>query len=208
MSADTLFDLAEFEREAVAATAWDGAPLTYTTSYYSPAELDAAFERYRAEFGHFGCVPRSHMWNRNEWNAGARAVTEDGHELHKFHADTSCREKDHDHSAAPLPQGGTNLAVCPGCAWHVVTDTENEAVEAWHDHAMPGWRSLPVMPQLTSDRTDEKKARAAAAKWCATNYPAEWQRPGSPIRTDRGPHQGRHVEGRSPFGGYDLAANN
>ena len=54
MTAETLFDLAEFEREAVAATAWDGAPLAYTTSYYSPAELDAAFDRYRAEFGGFG----------------------------------------------------------------------------------------------------------------------------------------------------------
>lgn len=207
MSADTLFDLAEFEREAVAATAWDGAPLSYTTAYYSPAELDAAFDRYRAQFGNMGCIPRSHMWSRNQWNAGARVVTEDGHELHTFHADTSCRETDHDHSAAPLPQGGGYLAICPGCAWHVVTDTENEGVEAWHDHAMPGWRALPVMPQLTSDRTDEKKNRAAAAKWCAKTYPAEWQRPGSPIRTVRGPYGGRHVEARSPFGGYDLAAD-
>ena len=44
---DALFDLAEFEREAVAATVWDGAPLSYTTDYYSPAALDAAFDRYR-----------------------------------------------------------------------------------------------------------------------------------------------------------------
>ena len=67
------------EREAVAATAWDGAPLAYTTSYYSPAELDAAFDRYRAEFGGFGCIPRSHMWHRNSYNQGERAATDDGH---------------------------------------------------------------------------------------------------------------------------------
>jgi len=38
-----------FEREAVAATPWHGAPLAYTTDYYTPDELRAAFERYRAE---------------------------------------------------------------------------------------------------------------------------------------------------------------
>ena len=52
-----LFDLADFEREAVAATPWHGAPLTYTTDYYTPEELRAAFERYRAERGDFGCIP-------------------------------------------------------------------------------------------------------------------------------------------------------
>lgn len=34
-----LFDLADFEREAVAATPWRGAPLTYTTDYYDPSDL-------------------------------------------------------------------------------------------------------------------------------------------------------------------------
>ena len=173
MTAETLFDLAEFEREAVAATAWDGAPLAYTTSYYSPAELDAAFDRYRAEFGGFGCIPRSHMWHRNSYNQGERAATDDGHELHMFYADAWCKEADHDHSADPLPGGGRYQAVCPGCAWHVISERENDAVEAWHDHALPGWRSLPIMPRPAAAATDEKKARAAAAKWCAANYPAE-----------------------------------
>ncbi|MCB8043791.1 hypothetical protein JM654_04710 [Microbacterium oxydans] len=75
-------------------------------------------------------------------------------------------------------------------------------------------RPRPARLAITADHappaaaaTDEKKARAAAAKWCAANYPAEWQRPGSPVRTIRGPHGGRHVESRSPFGGYDLAAD-
>ncbi|MGO2112783.1 MAG: DUF6349 family protein, partial [Pseudoclavibacter sp.] len=160
MTAETLFDLAEFEREAVAATAWNGAPLAYTTSYYSPAELDAAFDRYRAEFGGFGCIPRSHMWHRNSFNQGERAATDDGHELHMFYADAWCKEADHDHSADPLPGGGRYQAVCPGCAWHVITERENDAVEAWHDHALPGWRSLPIMPRPAAAATDEKKARA------------------------------------------------
>ena len=59
----TLFDLADFEREAVAATPWRGAPLAYTTDYYDPADLVAAFERYQAECGHFACIPLSHMWH-------------------------------------------------------------------------------------------------------------------------------------------------
>lgn len=32
-----------------------------------------------------------------------------------------------------------------------------------------------------------------------------WQRPGVPVRTHRQSHGTRHVPGRSPLGGYDLA---
>ena len=39
----TLFDMAEFEREAVAATPWEGVPLRYVTDYHHPDDLAAAF---------------------------------------------------------------------------------------------------------------------------------------------------------------------
>lgn len=70
-------------------------------------------------------------------------------------------------------------------------------MEAWHDHAMPGWRDLPVRPS---------GLKAAALEAWLDAYPSGWKRPGAPIRTVRDPHGTRHVPGRSPWGGYDLAA--
>ncbi|QBE49622.1 DUF6349 family protein [Leucobacter triazinivorans] len=166
----TLFDMAEFEREAVAATPWEGVPLRYVTDYHHPDDLAAAFERWTGEHGNFGCLMRSHMWHRAYFGRQDVAASDEAHELHMLNADTRC-----------------DLAE--------------------HDHAMPGWRALPILPTNLST-ADEKKARAAAAKWCAENYPAEWQRPGAPVISRRGPYGGRHVGGRSPFGGYDLAAPN
>lgn len=203
-SEPTLFDLAEFEREAIAATPWDGAPLGYTTDYYEPAALVAAFERYCAEHGHFGCIPRSHMWHSAHYGGGPTVA--EGHELHMFTADAWCREADHDHSAAPLPGGGRYQANCPRCAWHIITDNESAAVEAWHDHALPGWRELPILPRKLA-RFENKQRIAAVAAWISATYPAAWQRPGVPILTERGEHGRRHVPGRSPLGGYDLAAD-
>ena len=32
----------------------------------------------------------------------------------------------------PLPGGGRYQAVCPGCAWHIITERENDAVRAFY----------------------------------------------------------------------------
>ena len=85
------------------------------------------------------------MWHPAYPGQGDRTVTE-GHELHIFHADTRCRESDHDHTAAPLPDDLTSQGICPACRWHMIDRSEGAIVEAWHDHAMPGWRELPVLP--------------------------------------------------------------
>lgn len=203
-----LFDMEEFAREAVAATPWNGAPLQYTTDYHDPEALEAAFERYRAEFGNFGCVPRSHMWHRSWWEKPAIV---DGHELHMLTADTRCDQKDHDHSndAEPLPRALMTQGICPACTWHMIDRSESAIVEAWHDHALPGWRSLPIMPRKLSEQLGRgnKKAEAAALAWLQENYPPEWARPGVPVRSYRHPMGGRAVPGRSPLGhGYDIAA--
>lgn len=63
MTQPMLFDMDQLHREAVAATPWSGAPLAYTTDYWTPEELDAAWERYIAENGNHGCIPGSHMWH-------------------------------------------------------------------------------------------------------------------------------------------------
>ncbi len=103
----TLFDMAEFEREAVAATPWEGVPLRYVTDYHHPDDLAAAFERWTGEHGNFGCLMRSHMWHRAYFGRQDVAASDEAHELHMLNADTRC-----------------DLAE--------------------HDHAMPGWRALPI----------------------------------------------------------------
>lgn len=198
-----LFDLEDFEREHVAITPWHGAPLTYTTDYYSPTELDAAFERYKAEFGHHGSIPRSHMWYPQY---ATPVLVARVHELHVYTADTRCTYGDHDHSDNPLPNGFPAQAICPPCRWHHIND-ETAAVFAWHDHAMPGWRDLPVYPEEI-DRFNNKNWIKKTRSWAETNYPAPWIFDGAPIisvRTDR--RAGRATPRYSPFGGYDIAAH-
>ncbi len=78
---------------------------------------------------------------------------------------------------------------------------ENDVVEAWHDHAMPGWRSLPILPESLrlKQQTGETSQRGQA--WL-DRYPEAWQFEGAPIRTERPERATRHIAGRSPWGGF------
>lgn len=202
MTQDTLFDLEELARETVAATPWNGAPLAYTADYWTPDELDAAFDRYRAEYGNFGCVPRSHMWHRSLCDPPLIAA---GHELHLFDVDNRCTQPDHDHTAQPLPGGHIHQVICPACKWHLIAPAD--LVEAWHDHAMPGWRNLPVLPEKLHTRCDEnRQSKQRRLDWVQEHYPPQWLFSGAPILTHRTPHGTRAVAGRSPLGGYDITA--
>ena len=202
VSQPALFDPDELRRLAIVETPWEGVPLTYVTDFYPVADLLAAFDRYTTEHGHFGCVARSHMWHSFY---PSDPIVFGGHELVILTASADCRQVDHDHSASPLPGDLMYQAICEPCVWHVILNDENSAVEAWHDHAMPGWRDLPLLPErLAQFRTPGQ--RAAAAAWVEANYDDAWQRPGVPVRTARAQGMTRHVAGRSPFGGYDLSA--
>lgn len=194
---DALFDLADLARQAVAATPWHGVPLAYTTDYYTPAQLREAFNRYRDEFGNFACIPRSHMWHGS---AVDHDFTLGAHGYVHLVADTRCTEPDHDHSTDPLPHALMYQTICEPCSWHHISASENEVVEAWHDHALPTWRTLPVMPAKL--RSDDPKMKPRRLDWIAENYPADAQIPGAPILAHR---TGRHVSHRSPLGGYELA---
>ena len=91
---------------------------------------------------------------------------------------------------------------CRRCDWEGEPhDRENAAAEDACDHAWPGWRELPVVSAVP----EERKKRAAWVERVTELYPAGWLEDGGPIRTARSRGGTRHVPGRTPFGGYDLA---
>jgi len=197
------FDLDLLMREQIAAQPWSGAPLTYTTDYYTPAELGAAFDRYIAEHGRFACFINSHMWSPAVAVIPFEAGT---HSMHLLVANGACDVLEHSHAEGELPGEGVYQANCTSCRWHSIHPHENEVVEAWHDHALPGWRDLPLLPStLTRPGWGmERWSREKVMAWIQEHYPATFLEPGSPVRTVRQPHAGRHVPNRSPQGGYDL----
>lgn len=185
---DPLFDMLEMYREQVRARPWHGIALGEPTmEFHTPEELDAGMQRWIDENGEFGCIPRSHMWHRESPDVlrDGPMVTAFGHELVMY-------------SAHPDEESMLWQAICPGCRWHHVGRSENDPVEAWHDHAMPGWRELPLVP------AEVDKANRGA--WLKEAYPAGWQADGAPILTRRSERGRRHVPRYSPLGGYDMAA--
>lgn len=188
------------EAERDAAPPWTGAPLHFTTAYWTPEELEAAAARWVLEHGWLSSRPRSHTWTQS---LTGRPMTVPGHELHVLTADTRPFGREYLGPGALLYQ-----ANCPECRWHHISDSENAAVEALHDHGMPGWDTLPLMPAQLSEALGHgsRQATSKAHAWIEEHYPAEWQRPGAPILTARRQGATRHVPGRSPLGGYDLAA--
>ena len=186
------FDVDDLIRQAQRDRAgeWCGAPLGYTVEYYTPDEFAAAMDRYVLEHGHFGCR-RSGCWSialtRKDIIAGSHHVV---------------------FLDADAPEGSPGYqANCAPCRWHHL-GSDNDVVEAAHDHTMPGWRDLPVMPRSLSKRlsTPTKQSTRAVQAWIEDNYPTEWQVPGAPVLTIRAPMATRHVAGRSPLDGYDLTA--
>lgn len=197
---DHLLHLAEIE----AAPEWVGAPLGFTSEYWPAAALDAAFRQWQFLHGQFGSVPRSHMWHPG---IGARRPIELGaHSADVFSADLHCQPDQHPPGDCACTGGLIQKIVCDPCGWQSISAHENAVVEAWHDHALPDWRSLPVMPARlrTTDRSSVYQGRAR--EWFEEHYPAAAQMPGAPIITERVGLATRHVPGGSPWGGWDIAA--
>ncbi|MFG1709156.1 DUF6349 family protein [Nonomuraea sp. M3C6] len=90
---------------------------------------------------------------------------------------------------------------CLGCDWEgPETASESKAVEDAHDHTWPGWRDLPAVqqPKTNYERWLAEIRRA---------YPPGWLEAGGPIVTIRSDSRfSRHMPGKAPGGGYDLAA--
>lgn len=190
----------------VAATPpWAGPPLHFTADYFAPADLDAAFEHWVFLNGRLGSYSRSHMWHRSI--AVVQGLELGEHALTLFTADLRCDpEHGGDEDGDCLCVGDLlTQAICEPCGWHSIADSENGTVECWHDHAIPGWRDLPVVPESIRVRNERGLTKPALA-WIEEHYPTAAQTPGSPIITERRDRIGtRHVPGYSPWGGYDIA---
>lgn len=196
------------EAEVAAAPPWAGpAPLHFTVDYYTPAELEAAWQHAVFLDGHSAS-------RRRMWHPGSPIDPHgeaNGHRLVSFSVDLRCLWWEHGEDEAGerirctcvgdlLTQG-----ICEPCAWNVV-GSEAHVVEAWHDHTWPGWRELPVLPHGLRTRDDRGRFAPKTMAWLEAHYPPAWQVEGAPIITDRGGPLGtRHVPGYSPWGGYDIS---
>jgi hypothetical protein len=172
---------------------WTGSPLGYHEQFATVEQHVAALERWAEEHQRFGYLKRSRMWHPNTYAGGAPG---DDHTCHVLVAECrTLREGEPRDLPAHVPEAYMHQALCEPCRWHIIDPSERVVVEAWHDHAFPGWRDLPIVPHGLS----EKKRDA----WITEQY---GDRPeGHPIRTERPSAMAcRHVAGRSPWGGFDL----
>lgn len=201
------FDIEGMLHEAAveASPEWRGAPLHFTTAFYSPSDLEDAVAHWQFLHRLDGSRHDSRMWHRAIAVPGGVEIGEHGFDL--FTADLRCDPWKH-----PTPHGGctcvgdlTYMAMCEPHGWHAVASDENAAVETWHDHSFPGWRDLPVVPARLRN-TDEIGLSSAARKWIEQHYPASMRVVGAPVITERSGIGTRHVPGRSPWGGYDISS--
>lgn len=201
------FDIEGMLDEAAvdAAPEWRGAPLHFTTAYYSPSDLDDAVAHWQFLHRLDGSRRDSRMWHRAIAVPGGVEFGEHGFDL--FTADLRCDPWKH-----PAPHGGcacvgdlTYMAICEPHGWHAIAGDDNAAVEAWHDHSFRGWCDLPVVPARLRN-TQEIGLSEAARKWIQQHYPASMQVVGAPVITERSGIGTRHVPGRSPWGGYDNSS--
>jgi len=179
-----------------------GAPLHFTTVSYPPAELDAALDHWM--FLHAHDKTHVNMWRHSITVPDNAQVA--GHDFALYTTDLRCEPWKHAdrHESCQCVGDLMYQAICEPCEWNAITDHENVAVELWHDHALPGWRELPIVPSRLR-MTDKDGLSKAAKKWIGEHYPKSMQVPGAPIITERRPYGTRHVPNRSPWGGYDLS---
>ena len=173
------------------------APTIYGSPTRGLAGRAAEFEAWREAHGSFGSIGRSHAWTVNI--TCPEAATQRCQPT-VLSADLRCDCDRHDRGSCvgELMYRGA----CRHCDWEgEPREDENSAAEDGCDHAWPGWRDVPVVTAVP----EERNKRAAWIERTTDIYPDGWLEDGGPIRTRRTGHGTRHVPGRAPFGGYDLA---
>ena len=194
---DLLDDLLEAEKPA------PDAPLHFTSGFYTPDEFQAALEarlKRGVEAWH-----RHHMWHMAPAMGWCGGIGE--HALCVMSADLRCyghREKG-SWERIPCSCVGELMyqAICDTCRWREF-GTEKHVVEAWHDHAMPGWRDLPLFPAELRGPMGSSKMTPAREAWFDEHYPEAFRVQGAPILTARDRIGSRNVPRYSPFGGFDI----
>ncbi|GIF74154.1 MULTISPECIES: DUF6349 family protein [Asanoa] len=172
------------------------APSLYDSPSRGLVARTAEVEAWRARYGNWSSIRRSHAW---EVHITCPDTPTARCQPTVLSADLRCDCLDNCCCVGDLLYRGA----CRGCDWEgEPRNQENAAVEDACDHAWPGWRDLPVVPRVPEDR----KRHGAWVDRVATHYPTKWLTDGGPIRTRRSGLATRHVPGRTPFGGYDLAA--
>jgi len=187
-----------------AAPPWTGAPLHFTVDYFSPDDLDAAWAHWKfLHQGVLGAYALSKMWHRAIAVPGGIPVGDHGFDM--FTADLRCLADEHRHAECACIGDLLYQSVCEPCGWHAVGDSENGAAESWHDHAIPGWRDLPIVPISIPVVDSNMRITRQVRAWVEEHYPEDMQFPGAPIITERRGVGHRHVPGRSPWAGYDIS---
>lgn len=203
-----LLDLLEEQQTADRLNA--PAPSLFASSARGVQERVAEFKAWCEQHDSFASYRRSHAWlpeitNQIGWDYSTELPPRCLPTI--LHADLS----DCAHAGRRCYDIGGLVyrGACYGCTWEADTRaTASEAVEDAHDHAWPGWRDLPIVPQ-PPDRGTSKREIAAMAAWETTTaalLPQGWLAAGGPIVTTRSPGATRDVPGGSRFGGYDLSA--
>lgn len=207
----SMIDALMHEEHVSSLPEWTGMPLgQLVTSYWHPDDIDAAWRRWIEVNGHFDSIHRSRMWNRSH-TVPHMEIGE--HSIDLFHVDLRSKAGLHDADRATLGLGKicqcvgstTSQMICAACSWHFIGE-ESAATEAWHDHAFPGWRDLPILPDKLRGQMGTRKMTPKLEEWFEAHYPTEFRVLGAPILTTRGKYGTRHVPNYSPFGGYDLSA--
>lgn len=173
------------------------APTLYGSSARGLAARAAEFAAWRDAHGSFGSVGRSHAWTVC---ITCPDTPTERCQPTVLSADLRCDCDRYDECSCmgKLMYRGA----CRHCDWEGEPhDEENAAAEDACDHAWPGWRDVPVVPGVP----EERKRRATWVEQTVEIYPTDWLEDGGPIRTARRRGGHRHVPGRTPFGGYDLA---
>lgn len=141
------------------------------------------------------------------------------HTMTTYTSDTSCMWDYHQRAEGQQPRLVSEripcecvgdrlyLVVCDTCETHWIDGDWNTVVEAWHDHAFPGWRELPIIPGKLRGQTGTAKMTPKHQEWFEANYPTAFRVQGAPVLTDRGGMGTRHVPATAPTAASTLRSS-
>ncbi|RIJ77950.1 hypothetical protein D1871_04505 [Nakamurella silvestris] len=188
-------------------------PAALRNGFQTREEMAEAKQAWLRDNARFNFVARSHLWEINGFETLAVPVM--GHDTAIVEVRIDCPHGPDQSDPCSCVRGDMTKAVCFTCTWQSPVRGEVWVDRMWgltplnlvhllHDHAAPGWRELPIITPVRGDASPEVQRRWTEE--VADLYPAEFQRTGAPVITDRRPPVNRSVPGRSPWGGYDIAA--